>query len=79
MLFRSDLGAASEEMSGSIDEINRSIAEITALVGEIAEHMQGMKQSAEDSDENSKAVLGEMEELSRLSEMLNQTVASFKV
>lgn len=74
-----DLGAASEEMSGSIDEINRSIAEITALVGEIAEHMQGMKQSAEDSDENSKAVLGEMEELSRLSEMLNQTVASFKV
>ena len=74
-----DLGAASEEMSGSIDEINRSIAEITALVGEIAEHMQGMKQSAENSDENSKAVLGEMEELFRLSEMLNQTVASFKV
>lgn len=74
-----DLGAASEEMSGSIEEINRSIAAITELVGEIAEHMQGMKQSAEASDGNSKAVLGEMEELSRLSEILNQTVASFKV
>lgn len=74
-----DLGAASAEMRGSIEEINNSVAAVAALVGEIADHMQDMKRTAEDSDENSKAVLGEMEELSRLSEILNQTVASFKV
>lgn len=74
-----DLGAASAEMRGSIEEINGSVAAVAALVGEIADHMQDMKRTAEDSDGNSKAVLGEMEELSRLSEILNQTVASFKV
>lgn len=74
-----DLGAASAEMRGNIEEINSSVAAVAALVGEIADHMQDMKRTAEDSDENSKAVLGEMEELSRLSEILNQTVASFKV
>lgn len=74
-----DLGTASAQMRGSIEEINGSVAAVAALVGEIADHMQDMKKTAEDSDENSKAVLGEMEELSRLSEILNQTVASFKV
>lgn len=74
-----ELGTASAEMRGNIEEINSAVAEVADLVGEIADHMQDMKRSAEDSDDNSRAVLGEMEELSRLSEILNQTVASFKV
>ena len=74
-----DLGASSQEMSASMTEINESIAVITELVGEIAESMQSMNQSAENSNENSGAVMKQMEELFRLSELLNQTVASFKV
>lgn len=75
----SDLGTASKQMSESMDGINEAISSITELVGEIAEYMQGMEQSAHSSNDNSNAVLGKMEELSRLSEMLNKTVASFKV
>ena len=75
----SDLGAASGQMSASMEGMNESLSAITALVAEIAEYMQGMEQSAECSDENSQAVLTQIEELFRLSELLNQTVASFKV
>lgn len=75
----SGLGASSEEMSASMAEINESIAAITELVGVIAQSMQSMEQSAEDSNENSEAVMKQMEELFRLSELLNQTVASFRV
>lgn len=74
-----NLGASSEEMSAGIEGINESILTIAELVGEIAEYMQDMKQSAENSNENSRAVLEQMKELSQLSEMLNETVASFKV
>lgn len=74
-----NLGESSHEMSASMKEINESIAVITELVGEIAESMQSMKHSAENSNENSGAVMKQMEELFRLSELLNQTVASFKV
>ncbi len=74
-----DLGASSQEMSASMTGINESIAVITKLVGEIAESMQGMNRSAENSGENSGAVMEQMEELFRLSELLKQTVASFKV
>ncbi|MBD5502819.1 MAG: methyl-accepting chemotaxis protein [Lachnospiraceae bacterium] len=74
-----DLGAASQEMSASMAQINESIIVITELVGDIAESMQSMGSSTEDSNENSEAVMKEMEELFRLSELLNQTVASFKV
>ncbi len=73
------LGASSQEMSASMAEINDSIAVITELVGEIAESMQSMNQSAENSNENSGAVMKQMEELFRLSELLNRTVASFRV
>ncbi len=73
------LGASSQEMSASMAEINDSIAVITDLVGEIAESMQSMNQSAENSNENSGAVMKQMEELFRLSELLNRTVASFRV
>ena len=74
-----DLGAASQEMSASMAQINESIVVITELVGDIAESMQSMGRSTEDSNENSGAVMKEMEELFRLSELLNRTVASFKV
>ena len=74
-----DLGSASTEMRTGIAGINESILVIAELVGTIAEYMQGMRQSAESSDESSKDVLMQMEELFRLSEILNQTVESFKV
>lgn len=75
----SDLGAASEQMSANMEGINEVIHAITALVGDVAEYIQGMEQSAGSSNENANTVLSKMEELSRLSEQLNQTVASFKV
>lgn len=74
-----ELGASSQEMSASMEEINESIAAITELVGEIADSVQSMERSAGDSNENSEAVMKQMEELFRLSELLNRTVASFKV
>lgn len=74
-----ELGVSSKEMSAGIAGINESIAGIAELTAEIAECMEGMKQSAETSDESSQAVLGGIQELFRLSETLNQTVASFKV
>ncbi len=74
-----DLGASSQEMSAGMTEINASIASITELVGEIAETMQNVNESAENSSENSGTVRSQMEELFRLSELLNQTVASFRI
>lgn len=73
------LGASSEEMRASMCRINESITAITKLVGEIAGFMEDMEKSAGDSNDNSEAVVKQMEELFRLSELLNQTVASFKV
>ncbi len=74
-----DLGAASEEMSASMAGINQSIEEVSDLIAEITGQMEGMGGSAENSNENSQSVLSQMEELFRLSELLNQTVSSFKV
>lgn len=74
-----DLGASSQKMNASMAEINNSMAVITDLVGEIAEAMQHMNRSAESSSENSGVVMKQMEELFRLSELLNRTVASFRV
>lgn len=75
----SDLGASSQEMNASMVGINESIGVIAELAGGIAEWMENMEQSAEESRENSKAVMERMEELFRLSELLNETVASFRV
>lgn len=75
----SDLGASSQEMSASMEGISDSLITITRLVGDIAEYMKGMEQSAAESNESSRAVLAQMEELSGLSEQLKETVASFKV
>ena len=73
------LGTASAEMNREMAEIKETIEAVAALVGEIMQYMQGMEQSAKDSNGNSQAVLGQMKELFRLSELLNQTVASFRV
>ncbi|MCM1537795.1 MAG: methyl-accepting chemotaxis protein [bacterium] len=75
----SELGASSREMNASMTDINESIAAITDLMSEITDFVARMEQSAEDSGENSEAVVKQMEELFRLSELLNRTVASFKV
>ncbi len=75
----SDLGASSQEMTASMAGINESIQNIAELVSEITSHMDVMEKSALDSNENSMTVLSQMEELSRLSEELNRTVASFRV
>ncbi|MDE6014545.1 MAG: methyl-accepting chemotaxis protein [Acetatifactor sp.] len=74
-----ELGASAQEMSASMTEINESIVVIAELVGEITESMQSMNKLAENSNENSGAVTMEMEELFRLSGLLNRTVASFRV
>lgn len=75
----SDLGASSQEMNASMAGINESIGVIAELAGGIAEFMENMEQSAEESRENSKAVMERMAELFRLSELLNETVASFRI
>lgn len=74
-----DLGSSSMEMSANMARINESIAAVTELVGEIAQQMCSMSDSAQNSNENSQAVVKQMEELFRLSELLNQTVASFRI
>lgn len=66
-------------MSTSMEGIRAAMGSITSLVGEIADQIRSMEQSARSSDTNSNAVLVKMEELFRLSEILNQTVASFRV
>ncbi|MDE6531348.1 MAG: methyl-accepting chemotaxis protein [Lachnospiraceae bacterium] len=75
----SDLGTASKQMSANMEGINETIRSITELVREIATYIQKMEQSAQSSNENSNTVLNRMEELFHLSELLNQTVASFKI
>lgn len=74
-----DLGTASQEMNADMAEINVSIGSIAGLVGEIADLMQKMNQSAKDSNKNSETVVRQMEELFRVSGLLNQTVDSFRV
>ena len=66
-------------MSAGMAGISDSLLSITRLVGEIAEFMQKMEKSAAVSNENSRAVLSQMEELSQLSEELRETVAGFRV
>lgn len=75
----SELGASSQEMSASMAGINESIFAITELLGEVAVLIENMEKSAQDSNDTSAAVMKQMGELFRLSELLNETVASFKV
>ena len=74
-----ELGVSSQEMSASMCGINESLAAITDLVCGIVEFMENMEHSAKISNENSEAVMTQIQELFRLSEVLNQTVASFRI
>lgn len=74
-----ELGDSSKAMSDSMTKIYEFITSITELISEIADYMEKVEQSAESSDRNSAAVMEQMEELFRLSVLLNQTVASFRV
>ncbi len=74
-----ELGASSREMGQSMERINDALCALTGLVGEIAAFMESMQQSANGSSQKSGDVLVQMEELFRLSALLNRTVASFQV
>lgn len=74
-----ELRDSSKAMSASMTKIYEFITSITELISEIADYMEKVEQSAESSDRNSAAVMEQMEELFRLSVLLNQTVASFRV
>lgn len=74
-----ELGDSSKAMSDSMTKIYEFITSITELISEIADYMEKVEQSAESSDRSSAAVMEQMEELFRLSVLLNQTVASFRV
>lgn len=75
----SDLGASSQEMSASMAGINEAIANITELTANIADFMENIKATAGDSSDGSDVVLKRLEDLSRLSEELNNTVSAFRV
>lgn len=75
----SELGSSSQEMSASMAGISASILSVAELIGDIALQMEQMEQAVDHSNENSTAVNRQMEELFRLSELLTETVASFKV
>ncbi len=74
-----DLGTAAKEMNISMEKINESVTSIAELIGKIIGSMERMEQVAGDSDENSVAVMEQMQELFRLSGQLNRTVASFRI
>ena len=74
-----ELGTSSQEMRVGMAGISDSLEAITELVGEIAEFMKKMEESAVTSNESSQEVLSQMKELSGLSEELKDTVASFRV
>ena len=59
--------------------INESIAAVTVLVGEMVQYIREIGETAGISSQNSQAVMEQTQELFRLSERLNRTVASFKV
>ncbi len=75
----SELGDSSEKMCDDMVQIVASLLAVTERTGAVADAMKRMEGSAADSDQNSREVLAQMEELSGMSESLNRTVASFKV
>lgn len=75
----SDLGASSEEMSASMTGINDSIHSISSLTAEILSLVQSIGDAATNSQGNSEDVLSKMQDLSKLSEQLKDTVAAFRV
>ena len=75
----SDLGASSEEMSANMAGINASIEAIVKLTGDIADCMEMIGASAQNSDGSSDEILQKVKALSTLSEALNETVSAFRI
>jgi len=75
----SDLGASSEEMSANMAAINTNLTYIDEMVAAITASMSEIGKSANLSEESSEKVLGQIQELTKMSEQLKETVAAFKI
>ncbi len=75
----SDLGASSEEMSANMADINTNLTYIDEMVAAITASMSEIGKSANLSEESSEKVLGQIQELTKMSEQLKETVAAFKI
>lgn len=75
----SDLGASSEEMSASMATIISNLSHIDDMVAAITSRMSDIESAAASSGTNSDTVLGQIKELTQMSEQLKETVASFRV
>ena len=64
-----------QDISGITDSASM-VMDQTVKAGKLTRNMNG---SEENSNDNSEAVMKQMEQLFRLSGLLNQTVASFKI
>lgn len=75
----SDLGASSQEMSASMNEINQNIALINEMTESITESISNIDAAADQSVGDSSEVLGYIKQLAEMSEQLKETVAAFRV
>lgn len=75
----SDLGASSEEMSANMTMIITNLSQIDEMVAAITSRMIDIESAAASSGTNSDTVLGQIKELTQMSEQLRETVASFRV
>lgn len=75
----SDLGASSEEMSANMATIVDNLSQIDEMVAAITSRMTDIESAAASSGTNSDTVLGQIKELTQMSEQLKETVASFRV
>lgn len=74
-----DLGASSEEMSANMATIITNLSEIDEMVAAITSRMTDIESAAASSGTSSDTVLGQIRELTQMSEQLKETVASFRV
>lgn len=75
----SDLGASSEEMSANMVTIINNLSQIDEMVATITSRMTDIESATTSSGTNSDTVLGQIKELTQMSEQLKETVASFRV
>ena len=75
----SDLGASSEEMSANMATIITNLSRIDEMMAAITARMTDIESAVASSGTNSDTVLGQIKELTQMSEQLKETVASFRV
>lgn len=75
----SDLGASSEEMSANMATIITNLSRIDEMMAAITARMTDIESAVVSSGTNSDTVLGQIKELTQMSEQLKETVASFRV